>query len=359
MSVIQEVRLSRLEIPLRVPYKLAFGLVRHFDTLLVELVDTDGRSGYGEATILNGYTDETIEGSAAMLRQLAAELPGHEASALEALLAPSLQAFPFTVTALVTAAEMLHTPGMFRVERPVSVPILGVINGQTDEAVAREVDALIERGHRTLKVKVGFDVAADLAQVTRVRRAVSGRARIRIDGNQGYDLDQALRFLDALDPESIELFEQPCEATDWVSAVEVSRVSPVPMMLDESIYGLDDIRRAADFECAQFVKLKLMKMGSMRRLNEGLDLIRELGMTPVLGNGVASDIGCWMESIAAVSRVSTAGEMNGFLKPVASVLVHGLVMEGGAIVLSPDDMPSLDQEAIERFAVDRVVIAMN
>ena len=359
MSVIQEVRLSRLEIPLRVPYKLAFGLVSHFDTLLVELVDTDGRSGYGEATILNGYTDETIEGIAAMLRQLAAELPGYEAAAVDTLLAPSLPAFPFTVSALVTAAEMLHAPEVFRVERITRVPILGVVNGQTDAAVAQEVNALIERGHRTLKVKVGFDVAADLAQVARVRRAVSGRALIRIDGNQGYDLDQAFRFLEALDPESIELFEQPCPASDWVSAVEVSRMSPVPMMLDESIYDLDDIRRAADFECAQFIKLKLMKMGSMHRLCEGLDLIRELGMTPVLGNGVASDIGCWMEAIAAVSRVPTAGEMNGFLKPVSSVLTQGLVMEDGAIVLTPHDAPKPDQEVLERFAVDRVVIAIN
>lgn len=359
MSVIQEVRLRRLEIPLRVPYKLAFGLVTHFDTLLVELVDTDGRSGFGEATILNGYTDETIEGSAAMLRQLAAQLPGYEAAAVDALLAPSLDAFPFTVTALVTAAEMLHTPEVFQVSQVVRVPILGVVNAQTDETVAQEVDALIGRGHRTLKVKVGFDVAADLAQVARVRRAVSGRALIRIDGNQGYDLDQALRFLDALDPEGIELFEQPCPADDWVSAVEVSRVSSVPMMLDESIYGLDDIRRAAEFECARFVKLKLMKMGSMRRLCEGLDLIRELGMTPVLGNGVASDIGCWMEAIAAVSRVTTAGEMNGFLKPVASVLTRGLVVEDGAIVLAPADAPRPDQEALERFTVDRVDIAMN
>lgn len=359
MAVIQQVRLSRLEIPLRVPYKLAFGLVKHFDTLLVELIDTDGRSGYGEATILNGYTDETIESSAAMLRHLAAELPGHEAAAVDALLAPSLQAFPFTVTALVTAAEMLHATEVFRVERTTRVPILGVINGQTDAAVIQEVDTLIERGHRTLKVKVGFDVAADLAQVARVRRAASGRALIRIDGNQGYDLDQAFRFLEALDPESIELFEQPCPASDWVSAVEVSRISPVPMMLDESIYGLDDIRRAADFECAQFIKLKLMKMGSMHRLCEGLDLIRELGMTPVLGNGVASDIGCWMEAIAAASRVSVAGEMNGFLKPVASVLGSGLAMEEGAIVLTPDDAPKPDHDVLERFMVDRIVIAMN
>src|SRR6185312_9582227 len=60
---IDAIAASRLRIPLVRPYRLAFGAVTHYDTLVVEIVLDDGRSGYGEATLLTGYTDETIEGA--------------------------------------------------------------------------------------------------------------------------------------------------------------------------------------------------------------------------------------------------------------------------------------------------------
>ena len=46
---IEDIQLSRLQIPLAKPYKLAFGDVAHFDTFLVRVV-VDGRPGMGEAT---------------------------------------------------------------------------------------------------------------------------------------------------------------------------------------------------------------------------------------------------------------------------------------------------------------------
>ena len=97
----------------------------------------------------------------------------------------------------------------------------------------------------------------------------------------------------------IELFEQPCAAGDWDARLAVARIAPVPMMLDESIYGLDDIRRAADLNAARYIKVKLMKLGGLDRLAAAIDTIRDCGMEPVLGNGVACEIGCWMEACIA------------------------------------------------------------
>src|SRR3546814_1811434 len=42
------------------------------------------------------------------------------------------------------------------------------------------------------------------------------------------------------------------------------------MMLDESIYDLDDIDRAAERGAADYIKLKLMKAGGLSRLAAGL-----------------------------------------------------------------------------------------
>ena len=165
--------------------------------------------------------------------------------------------------------------------------------------VPAEVEALLADGFRTLKVKVGFDVDADLRRLAAIQQASAGRATLRLDANQAFTREQGCAFATALDPAGIELFEQPCDKADWAANAAVAAVSRVPIMLDESIYGLADIDRAASIPGVGFIKLKLKKLGGISRLIEGLQRIRALGMEPVLGDGTATDIGDWLEACAA------------------------------------------------------------
>lgn len=352
MSIVSSARLHRLEVPLRKPYKLAFGMVRHFDTIVAELGDAGGRRGLGEATILPGYTDETVEGSWTLMRRLAAQSVGQPLSEAKERLLRHVEAAPFAVTAFVTALEMLDGRAPLAVPAAANVPLLGLLHGDPASALDAEVDELLEQGFRTLKVKVGFDAVADSERLRRIQRAVRGRAAIRIDANQGYGVEDARRFASTIDPEGIELFEQPCAAADWDAAVAVAAVSPVPMMLDESIYGMEDIERAAELRAARFIKLKLMKMGSVERLVRAIGRIRALGMEPVLGNGVACEIGCWMEAVVAHGEIRNAGEMNGYLKQAVPLLARPPVFERGTIRLEPGYRPELDMDAVAECTRD-------
>jgi L-alanine-DL-glutamate epimerase-like enolase superfamily enzyme len=338
-------------VPLREPYRLAFGSVAAFDTLLVVLRDASGNEGLGEATILTGYTDETIEESwriaCVTARRLAADLA--HGSALLARLAAT---HPFTATAFRTAFEMAAGSPWLAVRHPVAVPLAGLLDAHDEAAIGEALDRLIDAGYGTIKIKVGFDAAADIARVRAVQRIAAGRVRIRIDANQGYSAQQAMAFVRALEPDGIELFEQPCAAGDWTSHVAVARMSHLPLMLDESIYGMQDIERAAQLEAAAYIKLKLMKTTSLADLAACLRRIRQLGMTPVLGNGVACDPGCWMEACVAAQCVDTAGEMNGYLKTRASLLSERLAFRRGAIVLQPGFRPSLSRDAVAQLQVE-------
>lgn len=357
MDRLERIELRRLEVPLRVPYKLAFGPVKHFDTMHVEVRDAAGAVGYGEATVLTGYTDETVEGAWANLRQWADEIGDLAPDDAKARLLSRVDDAPFAVTGLVSAIEMMQGDPHLEVAAPVDVPMLGLLNATEPEAIAREVDELIAKGFRTLKVKVGFEVVSDAARVREIQRIVAGRVSLRLDGNQGYSTDDAIRFASGLDPAFIELLEQPCAAGDWDAACAVARVATVPMMVDESIYGLDDIRRTAELGCARFVKVKLMKFGSLSSLAGAIDLIRALGMEPVLGNGVACEIGCWMEAQVARGRITNAGEMNGYLKPARALLENPPRFEKGAMRLEPGYRPSFDTSALEAATRERHVAA--
>jgi L-alanine-DL-glutamate epimerase-like enolase superfamily enzyme len=350
-TVVERLRLSRLAVPLTTPYKLAFGPVKAFDTILVEVQGSDGRHGLGEATLLTGYTDETVDGAWDLMRRLASGFPRLSPGRCIELLAGVTDTAPFAATGLATAMEMLQGNARLELCEDARVPLLGLVNGNDPDALETEVAGLLADGFETLKVKVGFDAEEDARRVATIQRVVAGRCRLRIDANQGYDRTQGCAFASALDPTGIELFEQPCAAGDWDAACAVAAVSPVPMMLDESIYGMDDIERAAKLRAARFIKLKLMKMGSLEALARGIARIREFGMEPVLGNGVACEVGCWMEACVARLLIANAGEMNGFLKPVARLLANPLRFADGALMLDAGYVPRLDADAVSRCTV--------
>lgn len=349
--MIEEVRIERLKLPLKEPYKLALGAVTAFDTILVHIV-LAGREGSGEATILTGYTDETIEDAWKRAQAFAPLLPGTSADAARARIAASLPDAPFTATAFVSAIEMAEGHPILAVEKPEGVPLLFGVNATDPAGIEREIAAATAAGFGALKIKAGFDVEADLKRVAFIQRCNAGRTKLRIDANQGYGREDAVRFCTSLAPDDIELLEQPCDADDWDAAAAAVKVSKVPLMLDESIYDLSDIERAAAIGAA-FVKLKLMKMGGLTPLIQGIERIRALGMEPVLGNGVASDLGCWMEACVARRHVRNAGEMNGFLRQKTPLAVPPLQLANGSMRL-PGSGLALNEERVREATVEQL-----
>jgi L-alanine-DL-glutamate epimerase-like enolase superfamily enzyme len=345
--------LYRLKIPLLRPYRLSFGPVAHLDTLLVRCRLED-REGWGEATLLTGYTDETIEGSWQKARQLAESLPELAAQQACTHLLQLQAEHPFTATAFCTAIEMAQGAALLRPQKDLHVPILGLLNAGESPAIEAEMEQLLAAGYRTIKVKVGFDPMEDAKRVRRIQRVVNGRVRIRLDANQGYSATQAREFLSQLLPDDIELFEQPCAAGDWVAHRLATVGSPGPGMVDQYIKKQPATKPVAQETPAQIVKLKFLYFVSVDRLARAIEQIRELGMTPVLGNGVASDIGCWMEACVAARHIDNAGEMNGFLKPAHGLLRSPLQFKDGCIHIPAGWQPEPDQALIDSYKVDDI-----
>ncbi len=351
-SYLERVELELLRVPLKTPYKLVFGNVEAFDTLLVTVTFADGRSGVGEATILTGYTEETLEQCWQAARTIGSELPGTSAEQARGRLSVWLGENPFTVTAFATAMEMAAGHATLR-PTAASVPLLAILNETEPGPLESELERLLEAGYSTIKVKVGWNVQDDLRRVRHIQQALRGRATIRIDANQGYSKEDGCTFARSLDPAGIELFEQACAAGDWDAALAVKRAATVPIMLDESIYTMADVEKAASLGAADVIKLKLMKLGSIDQLERALARIGKLGMTAVLGNGVACEIGCWMEACVGAKLLTTAGEMNGFLKQRNGLLTTPLRVERGRIALDLAAPPQLDTAAVAAARVAR------
>ncbi len=350
-AVISEILLRRVRLPLHTPYRLSYRTFEDFEPIIVVVRDDNGRSGFGEGHISPGSSSETRAGGWAFCNRWARTLVGIGVAEAQARLAEAIGASPVAATALGTALEMLSGHPLLAVPEEVRLRLLTPFNSVAPSAIAAEVEERLGQGFTTFKIKVGKDVDTDLARVGTIQRAAAGRATLRIDANRAWDRDAACRFAAALDPQSIELFEQPCASDDWAANAAVARVATVPVMLDESICSEADIDRAAAIAGVGFCKLKLKRFGGVARLHRALEHVHEAGMVAVLGDGLSSEPGCWMEACVARTTIGTAGEFNGFLKPRARLFQRPLLFEAGELVLQPGT-PRLHEQRLAEATIE-------
>ncbi|HBY94891.1 MAG TPA: hypothetical protein DEP84_13205 [Chloroflexi bacterium] len=353
---IERIEAFDLRVPLKRPYHWAGGEIRDLTTIIVT-IEAGSRRGAGECTTVPGYSWEGPAQAWGFTRQHAPSLVGRSPEEACRALQRQRHDFPFSVSAYLTALEeVLGADALRPPAEERRLRLLGTVNVDSDNDVRAVVPHLLAAGYTTLKVKVGFDLEHDIARARLVQSLVEDQARIRFDANQAYSLDKARSFAHSVDPANVELFEQPFAPDAWDAMVTLARDCPVPLMLDESIFSEKDIDRTHRLGCAHYIKLKLMKAGSASDLARQIRRVQGHGIGVVLGNGAAADPGCYHEVLVATHcGVATAGEMNGFLKPRASLLKQSIPVDGPDVVVRPDFRLEPDPLRLHEFAVAHAV----
>lgn len=84
-------------------------------------------------------------------------------------------------------------------------------SGINPGGAAQTAEAALKRGHRALKLKVGFGAETDLANLSALR-AIVGHGMLATDANQGCSVDQALEMLPRLAAFDLRWLEEPIRA---------------------------------------------------------------------------------------------------------------------------------------------------
>lgn len=280
---ITKIKINKLRLPLMMPYKLAFGPVNALDIIIVQVFDTDGGSRFGEATILRGCTSETIEGAWQAVSEMCSATTGHEtADAKSQVLLRHAEA-PFSVTAIVTAIEMLEGNAVLKPKPSSKVSLLAILSAMDEAGIVTEIATHVAAGYTTIKVKIGWELEDDLTRVAFIQSCLPDGVSVRIDGNQGYSKADGIAFASRVSPERVELLEQPCHMDDWDAAAALAKIDNVPFMLDESIYGDAEIECAAELDGVTHVKLKPYEGGQHRQFNATTSENPGVGYDPRIG----------------------------------------------------------------------------
>ena len=348
-TIVRTVTIRHIRMQLVRPYHLSYRTFNEFEPYVIELEGEDGSTAWGDGHISPGSSAETRESGWDFCNEISTRLVGLRVGEALALVKRNMHYSKVAASAMAVGLEMLQHSPLFESPERIEFPLVTPINSTEPDAIREEVESHVNNGFRTFKIKVGKDVQADLRRVATIQKAAPAGVMLRIDANRGYSVEEGVTFASSLNPDSIALFEQPCPAENWDANAAVARASVVPLMLDEAICSLADIERASNIPGVGFCKLKLKRFGSLAGLVEGLERVRELGMEPVLGDGLGSEITSWFEACAARGRLRNAGEFNGFLKPRERLFTNPLEYEKGKLIVRKGYKPIIDKQRLDKF----------
>ncbi|OIJ32555.1 hypothetical protein BK819_11385 [Microbacterium sp. LCT-H2] len=316
-------RVLRVPSPLARPFVTAVRRTDHLDVVLVEVTDADGRRGYGEAATSWRVTGESPESVTAVVAgtfadavlgrsvddpglpdALAAAAWGNAAarSAVACALA-DLAAQHRDEPLAPTLAPHADAPPRIRTDMTLSVARPAALAATAVEHAAA--------GFRCLKIKASreHDTVAGLLAV---RAAVGADITLRVDANQAWDAETAIRVIQAAEDAGLglEFVEQPVAARDLDALAAVTAAVDTRIMADESVRTAQDVRDIAVRGAAGLVNVKLAKTGGLREALACVQAARSAGLGII--------VGCMMEShvgVAAAVHLAAA---------VAPDVVHDL-----------------------------------
>lgn len=176
------------------------------------------------------------------------------------------------------------------------------------------------------KIKLGTDYDREIIEGI---REVTDKP-LRVDANEGWKtVDQALREIEFLKTQNVELVEQPMHASMKKELKELKRHSALPLCADESFTGTENLSEIS--EAFHVINIKLMKIGSLVKAKQMIEEAHSLGLEVM--------IGCMIESSLAVTAGGTLALFSEYADLDGNLLISndpfsGLkVLEDGKIEL--------------------------
>ena len=241
-----------------------------------------------------------------------------------------------------------------RDEVEVNAIIPGV--GSADAAtLARE--AVIDRGCRTIKVKVGSaSLADDEARVASVRDVLDtalgrGRGAIRIDANGAWDVARGEAALRRLGQYGIEYVEQPCRTPDEMRALR--RLVDLPFAVDDTIRNATDPGSVRVRDYADVAVLKPSPLGGVAAT---LAVAAAIDVPVVVSGSLDSSVGLdvALAAAAALPDLPFACGLGTGTLLAADVIEHPRLADGGILAVgrTQPDLSAL-LEARDRVSDER------
>lgn len=299
--------------------------------ILVTSLGLAGLTGYGEAPAISYYDVTvadmmaTLESKKGMIERYALTDPGrfwhflHHLIPGQHFLTCALDIAGWDLFAQMRRMPLYRLLGITWDHPPLTDYTIGI--GTAEEMAAR----MQAHPWPIYKIKVGG--SDDLDKLVALRRHT--HAPLRVDANEGWTYDEAIKLLPELEKLGVTLVEQPLQRTEYEAMKELKQLSKLPLFADESCQTEETVKQCA--EGFHGINIKLTKCGGITPAMRMIKEARLLGMKVMVGSMNETSIGS--AAIANLLPLLDEVDADGPLL-LRQDLAQGLTYENGAIKLS-------------------------
>ncbi len=284
-------------------YAIAYETVCETTNVFLRLETSNGMNGYGCAAPDEPVTGETADMLLEAVLSVVVPLLKGGDPLRRAKLMQHLKTHLKDRPSLLAAVDMALLDILGKV---CGLPLWKILGGFRDRmktsvtiGILPEKETLEQalhwkaQGFRALKLKGGIHVDSDIVRLLRVREVVGDAMELRFDANQGFNVEESLRFVKETRKARLELIEQPTPRGAPELLKRVTRKAAIPVMADESLMTLRDAFRIARGDLADMVNIKLMKVGGIGEALK-IDAVAKAA-------GLEAMVGCMDESALAIA----------------------------------------------------------
>ncbi|KAE9601052.1 hypothetical protein Lal_00024029 [Lupinus albus] len=285
-----------LNVPLIAPFTIASSRLEKVENVAIRVELSNGCVGWGEAPVLPFVTaeDQSIAMAKAgevcgflrrlpaltlgsMLEEIEGVLPGHQFASVRA--GVEMAIIDAVANSIRVPLWRLFGGASNTITTDITIPIV------SPSEAAELASKYYKEGFKTLKLKVGKNLNADIQMLQAIRLA-NPECQFILDANEGYNSEEAVDVLEKLHEMGVTpiLFEQPVHRDDWNGLGYVANVARnrygISVTADESCRSLSDVYKIAEGNLADVINIKVAKFGVLGALNiiekakiAGLDLM--------------------------------------------------------------------------------------
>ena len=268
------VRAYLKKMALKKPYTISYNTFSDVSLAFLEIELANGMIGYGSGSPAEEVVGETTQQTVTNLNSsFVANFVGKDIRHFQQIIFESNIQFPHLPGTLAAIDIALHDAfgkyldvsiASFYGQKMNALPTSMTIGIKGLDETVVEAKEYAAMGFKVFKVKTGMDVHEDIERIAALYAAFGADYTIRVDANQGYDLDQLKLFLEATANYPLELIEQPFPVGQEQSLLALPDAQRKRLTADEA---LKDPQAALHFSAGiqpfGIYNIKLMKCGGL------------------------------------------------------------------------------------------------
>lgn len=300
---IESIEIYKLRIPLTEPFVISLGPQYDADNILVIIHTNEGLSGYGECAPYSAINGETMDTCYIVGQYFAQVLKGKDPTDIAGCI-KEMDKVIYANFSIKSAFDM----ALYDIAaQKARVPLYKFLGGKKNKVIFTdmtvglgEVEAMAasalkfkQKGFPAIKVKLGETKEKDVARIKAIRDAVGNDIPLRIDANQGWDVETATATLKALGEYDIEHCEEPIARWNFLALPELRKQSPIKIMSDETCSTHHDAEMLAQLKACDYFNIKLGKSGGIYDAMKIVETAEK--------NNIKMQVGSFMESRLATT----------------------------------------------------------